>query len=67
MNLNLSSPSVLPPQRRDDAGSSPGVEALLRRPPYPSHRFVGVNPVQTMFMTTSLCLLTDQTGSVSSF
>jgi len=46
--MNLSSPSIVPPPQRDGARSSPGVEALLRRPPFPSHRFVGASPVQTM-------------------
>jgi len=55
--MNLSSPSALPPQRRDNTGSSPGVEALLRRPPYPSHRFVGVNPVQTMSMVSVIAAI----------
>ena len=46
--MNLSSPVIVPAQRRDRARSSPNVEAMLRRPPFPSHRFVGANPVQTM-------------------
>ena len=44
--------SAVPPQRRDSPHSSPGVEALLRRPPFPSHRFVGGNAVQTMSTDT---------------
>jgi len=48
--MNMSSPSIVPPPQSDAARSSPGVEALLRRPPFPSHRFVGASPVQTMSM-----------------
>jgi len=50
---NSSSSSIVPPRRYDGQRTQPGVEALLRRPPFPSHRFVGGNPVQTMSTTWS--------------
>jgi len=54
-NVSLSAVS---PRRRDSSRSSPGVEALLRRPPLASHRFrFNDNPVQTMSMVSVIAAI----------
>ena len=47
--VNISSSNV--PARRERPRSSPNVDAMPRRPSFPSHRFAsGITPVQTMSM-----------------